>query len=66
MQNAEIENLRRLPGRRIEAVEIGGGKWLMASTDWPNLVGEGWTFEDAAVDLFDQIERISTRPTRDQ
>lgn len=54
----EIENLRRLPGRRIEAVEVGGGKWLAASSEWPNLLGEGYTFEDAAIDLFEQVENI--------
>lgn len=60
----EFEAIQDQVKREIRAVELDTGQWLATSTDNPSIIGSGDDFEDAAVDLFDQLEQARQRGPR--
>ena len=62
---SELATLRALPTRRrYEVIETAEGRWLAASSEHANIIGEGCEVEDALVNLFEQLERVNNQQPR--
>lgn len=61
-QGNEIESLNQFPARRrVSAVELPDGRWVMASSDQPALIIEADCFEEAYLDLEGAREVLQQR-----
>lgn len=58
----ELDTLNQFPARRrVSAVELPDGRWMMASSDQPALIVEADCFEDAYLDLEEAREVMQRR-----
>lgn len=58
----ELSTLNQRPARRrVSAVELPDGRWLMSSSDQPALIVEADCFEEAYLDLEEAREVLQRR-----